>query len=106
MFQNDWMEVGVSYERHRKGHFEPSSPTEDGGAREEPKKSPVYKEVYLDVDVGKKSDRQEWGHVRYQSTYRPDEAFEMVIQWIQATGSIITELVSGSAHIYDEVIDL
>lgn len=53
----------------------------------------VYRQVYVDVDLGKKSDRQEWGHIKYQSTYRPDRAFELVIQWVQSTGSVITELV-------------
>jgi hypothetical protein len=52
-----------------------------------------YRQVYVDVDIGKKSDRQEWAHLRYQTTYRPDEAFEIMIQWVQATGTIITELV-------------
>ncbi|CAG7725373.1 unnamed protein product [Allacma fusca] len=56
---------------------------------------PAYKDVYVDVDIGKKSDRPEWGHVRYQSIYKPCEAFEMTIQWVQATGAIITELVQG-----------
>jgi len=56
--------------------------------------STTFKDVYADVDVSKKSDRQEWGHVRYQSIYYPEEAYEITIQWIQATGAIITDLVS------------
>ena len=58
------------------------------------RKIPAYKEVYIDVDVGKKSDRPEWGHVRYQSVYKPTEAFEMTVQWVQSTGAIVTELVT------------
>lgn len=52
-----------------------------------------HKVVYLDVDVGKKSDRQEWGHVKYQAVYKPDEAFEVTLQWMQSTGAIVADLV-------------
>ena len=91
MFQNDWMEVELNVKQEQRVVEDSSSNPRPRPADE--KKSPLYKEIYLDVDVGKKSDRQEWGHVKYQSTYRPEEAFEIVSQWIQATGSIITELV-------------
>lgn len=52
-----------------------------------------YKVVYVDVDVSNKSDRQEWGHVKYQSVYKPDEAFEITLQWMQSTGSMVADLV-------------
>jgi len=107
MFQNDWMEVELNHERFKQTDSQPTTGHDCTFRRPDlpssysnqefilTKKNPLYKEVYLDVDAGKKSDRQEWGHVRYQSSYKPDEAFEMVSQWIQATGSIITELVSN-----------
>lgn len=40
-----------------------------------------------------KSDRIEWGHARYQSVYRPDQAYELVTQWVTASGSIVSEMV-------------
>lgn len=40
-----------------------------------------------------KSDRIEWGHARYQTVYRPDQAYELVVQWVTASGSIVSEMV-------------
>lgn len=55
---------------------------------------PLYKNTHLDIDVNNKSDRIEWGHARYQATFRPDQAYEMCIQWAVASGNIVAELVS------------
>ncbi|XP_046389719.1 GATOR complex protein Iml1 isoform X2 [Ischnura elegans] len=57
-----------------------------------------YKKTHLEVDVNCKSDRIEWGHARYQSIYRPDRAYELVVQWVNATGSIVAELIHGLAR--------
>lgn len=54
----------------------------------------VYKQTHLDIDVNNKSDRIEWGHARYQATFRPDQAYEMCIQWAVASGNIVAELVT------------
>ncbi|KAG8234927.1 hypothetical protein J437_LFUL013474 [Ladona fulva] len=54
-----------------------------------------YKKTHLEIDVNCKSDRIEWGHALYQSIYRPDRAYELVFQWVNATGSIVAELVSN-----------
>lgn len=54
---------------------------------------PVYKKMHLEIDVSNKSDRIEWGHARYQSIYRPDQAYELVVEWLVASGSIVSELV-------------
>lgn len=54
----------------------------------------MYKQVHLEIDVNGKSDRIEWGHCRYQSYYRPDRAFELVVQWMAASGTIVADLVS------------
>lgn len=45
-----------------------------------------YKTVTLNVDNAGKSDRKEWGHLKYQHYYDPSEAFEIAIQWSVASG--------------------
>lgn len=52
-----------------------------------------YKNIHLEIDVNSKSDRVEWGHCRYQSLFRPDRAYELVVQWLAASGPIVAELV-------------
>ncbi|KAL0841919.1 hypothetical protein ABMA28_014152 [Loxostege sticticalis] len=59
---------------------------------------PLYKNTHLDIDVSNKSDRIEWGHARYQATFRPDQAYEMCIQWAVASGNIVSELIFGWAR--------
>ena len=53
----------------------------------------MYKHTHLDIDINNKSDRVEWGHLRYQSVFRPDHSYELVVQWGAASGSIVAELV-------------
>lgn len=50
--------------------------------------------MHLETDIGMKSDRVEWGHARYQTVFRPDQAYELVVEWLTSSGSIIAELVS------------
>lgn len=64
---------------------------------------PLYKNTHLDIDVNNKSDRIEWGHARYQATFRPDQAYEMCIQWAIASGNIVAELVSVAYFLKDLV---
>lgn len=59
---------------------------------------PLYKNTHLDIDVSNRSDRIEWGHARYQATFRPDQAYEMCIQWTVATGNVVADLISGWAR--------
>ena len=49
-----------------------------------------YKTVTLNVDNAGKSDRKEWGHLKYQHYYDPSEAFEIAIQWSVASGIFLT----------------
>lgn len=51
--------------------------------------------MHLETDTGQKSDRVEWGHARYQTVFRPDQAYELVVEWLTSSGSIIAELVSS-----------
>jgi len=56
---------------------------------------PVYKQMHLEIDVANKSDRVEWGHARYQTVFRPDQAYELVVEWLVASGSIVAEMLLG-----------
>lgn len=56
--------------------------------------------MHLDIDVSSKSDRVEWGHAKYQTVFRPDYAYELVVEWLTASGSIVSELVNIPVHFY------
>lgn len=93
-FENEWMEIELK--------TEPANITEadiprflqdtidlnflDG---------PVYKQLHLEVDPNTKSDRTEWGHVRYHTTMTPNYAFELVVQWLTSTGPVVYDLIYG-----------
>lgn len=55
--------------------------------------APLYKRIHLETDTGARSDRVEWGHARYQTVFRPDQAYELIVEWLTSSGSIIAELV-------------
>ncbi|ODM94660.1 DEP domain-containing protein 5 [Orchesella cincta] len=100
LFHNEWMEVEVPYEYCFGKRQIPDTGSQNESALTESRESIdrpkiKYKTVYVDVDVAKKSDRQEWGHVKYQSVYKPDEAFKLTLQWMQSTGAIVADLVQG-----------
>ena len=52
-----------------------------------------YKTVTLNVDHAGRSDRTEWGHLRYQHYYDPSEAFEIAIQWSVASGNFFVAIL-------------
>ncbi|XP_016922139.1 GATOR complex protein Iml1 isoform X5 [Apis cerana] len=54
---------------------------------------PLYKHTHLDIDINNKSDRIEWGHLRYQSIYKVDHSYELVVQWVASSGSIVADLI-------------
>ncbi|XP_043673344.1 GATOR complex protein Iml1 isoform X9 [Vespula pensylvanica] len=56
-------------------------------------KGPPYKHTHLDIDINNKSDRIEWGHLRYQSVYMIDHSYELVVQWVASSGSIVADLI-------------
>ncbi|KAB7503203.1 DEP domain-containing protein 5 [Armadillidium nasatum] len=47
---------------------------------------------YMEIDDNMKSDRLEWGHLEYQTTYSPLRGYEFVIQWMCATGPLVNDL--------------
>ncbi|XP_076544250.1 GATOR complex protein Iml1 isoform X8 [Osmia lignaria lignaria] len=54
---------------------------------------PSYKHTHLDIDINNRSDRIEWGHLRYQSIYKVDHSYELVVQWVASSGSIVADLI-------------
>ncbi|EDO41899.1 predicted protein [Nematostella vectensis] len=58
----------------------------------------AYKLVNLDCDPQHKSDRPEWCTLRYHGNYNPAHAFEMEVHWIEATGSIVHDMVQSWAR--------
>ncbi|XP_076106602.1 GATOR complex protein Iml1-like isoform X2 [Mytilus galloprovincialis] len=54
----------------------------------------THKYVSVDVDFNGRSDRPEWATARYHAYYSPQCAWELELQWVVATGSILAELVS------------
>ncbi|XP_024945563.1 GATOR complex protein DEPDC5 isoform X2 [Cephus cinctus] len=56
-------------------------------------KVPAYKHKHLDIDISSNNDRVEWGHLRYQSTFKADHSYELVVQWVAASGSIVADLI-------------
>ena len=52
------------------------------------------KTAYVDISSQGRTDRTEWGNARYHAHYHPSAAFELELQWLVATGSILGELVS------------
>jgi DEP domain-containing protein 5 len=54
----------------------------------------LYKQSHLEVDLTSKSDRIEWGHCRYHDHFIPGNPFEIVVQWVTASGPIVYDLVS------------
>lgn len=92
-FENEWMEVELKcYDVQNKTEF--------------PKflqdfveithvVGPIYKQMYLEIDSIQKSDRVEWGHLRYHKRMTPGMAYELVVQWLTASGSIVHDLIYG-----------
>lgn len=115
-FENEWLEVEV---KHPTGWRQsmPASPSsemssspkvtpkflcpvleelcQEAGEGDQEWRVPLYKHTHLEIDINAKSDRIEWGHARYQSVYRVDRAFELVVQWVTASGTIVADLIMG-----------
>ena len=54
----------------------------------------LNKYVSVDVDFNGRSDRPEWATARFHAYYSPHCAWELELQWVVATGSILAELGS------------
>ena len=92
-FKNDWVEVEFSGDSSddfdSKYEFLQESLTKFAAKqrkREALAAKSFYKSVTLNVDTSSRSDRKEWGHIKYQHYYDTTEAFEIALQWSVATG--------------------
>ncbi|XP_070204272.1 GATOR complex protein Iml1-like isoform X2 [Littorina saxatilis] len=57
-----------------------------------------HKYVNVDVNPSGKSERQEWATARYNAYYSPLCAFELQIQWMVATGSLLGDMIYSFAR--------
>lgn len=55
----------------------------------------------LETDIGNKSDRIEWGHAKYHTVFRSDQAYELVVEWLTSSGAIVCELVRKYVYLPD-----
>ncbi|XP_045474095.1 GATOR complex protein Iml1 isoform X2 [Harmonia axyridis] len=112
-FENEWLEVEIKSSLHwgiqqTPSNLSPATYTTGEYAvphflcedinvdyAEEDIKGPLFKRIRLETDVSNKSDRVEWGHVKYQTVFRPDQAYEFIIEWLTSSGSIIAELLNS-----------
>lgn len=101
-FENEWMEVEIQY-----GHyFEMNTPKPNlipNFLRETPLRDnywysvnrQMYRSTHLEIDVTRKSERMEWGHAKYHSVMVPNTAFEIVVDWVTASGPAVSDLING-----------
>lgn len=98
-FENEWMEVEIQGGEFDTNQEDPNESAIPNFLRDQPTmntwKGSVYKHSHLEIDVPRKSDRIEWGHVKYHSVMKPGNAFEIVVQWVTASGPIVYELIYG-----------
>uniref|UniRef100_T1J2N4 DEP domain-containing protein n=1 Tax=Strigamia maritima TaxID=126957 RepID=T1J2N4_STRMM len=101
-FQNEWLEVGV------KTNFNCSTPNPISrrhsmistmGAsllkKNSTFKKSIYKECNIGIDTNEKKMRNEWCHLRYHKDFTPGAAFEITINWMVATSSMLIELLQN-----------
>ncbi|XP_040580787.1 GATOR complex protein Iml1 [Lepeophtheirus salmonis] len=88
-FHNEWVEIQFSADKISNSLLEK---TINKYSKEW---NPTYRSVTLNIDTNNKSDRQEWGHLKYQTHVDSDSAFEVTLQWSVATGALVSELVHG-----------
>lgn len=57
-------------------------------------KPPETRNVMLEIDCNK-TDRVEWCHVTYDGNYSVDRAFDMQVEWLVCTPSLLNEMLQG-----------
>ncbi|XP_075160059.1 GATOR complex protein Iml1 isoform X3 [Haematobia irritans] len=102
-FENEWMEIellGCS----NLWLDEPSLPRIPNFLKDVPspqswtdccKNKKIYRHSHLEIDVNQKSERMEWGHVKYHTVMQSGFAFEIVVQWVTSSGPIVWDLING-----------
>ncbi|XP_054714786.1 GATOR complex protein Iml1-like [Uloborus diversus] len=101
LFEREWLEVELSSSLSMSTASENYSFPSD----EDMWTTPYYptsklkfKCCNIQIEQGVRSGRQEWGQLRYQNIYTPYEAFELVVEWMVATGNKAAELVQSWAR--------
>ncbi|XP_073836084.1 GATOR complex protein Iml1 isoform X5 [Musca autumnalis] len=102
-FENEWMEIelaGCSYLwtdepiLPRIPNFFKDVPSPQSWT-ESCKNKKIYRHSHLEIDVNQKSERMEWGHVKYHTVMQTGFAFEIVVQWVTSSGPIVWDLTNG-----------
>lgn len=92
-FENEWLEVELKFEKP----FDPREANTPRFLHENVEMhfldGLLYKQLHLEIDPSQKSDRVEWGHARYHTTMTPTYAFELIVQWLVSSGSIVYDLI-------------
>ena len=52
----------------------------------------------LNMDPKRRSARDEWGFVFYDTVFRPDRCFHIEFQWLVATGCLVSEVIQSFQH--------
>ncbi|XP_055702143.1 GATOR complex protein Iml1 isoform X7 [Phlebotomus papatasi] len=98
-FENEWMEVQIETPEIKMQKIHPYELNVPEFLRESIRsvfsETPLYKQSHLEIDINQKSDRIEWGHARYHRVFIPGHAFEIVAQWVIASGPIVYDLIYG-----------
>ncbi|KAK8788496.1 hypothetical protein V5799_021714 [Amblyomma americanum] len=92
-YQHEWIEVELLPQNENSGN-----PGDLDSAEIDIGKKLEFRNVNVDIDVCGRSDRPEWGQAQYHSIFQPGEAFEIIVEWMVATGYIIADLVLGWAR--------
>lgn len=92
-FENEWMEVELKCHDEQNENEIPKFLQDSVEITH--LVGPIYKQMYLEIDSLQKSDRVEWGHLRYHKRMTPGNAYELVVQWLTASGSIVHDLIYG-----------
>ncbi|XP_054168694.1 GATOR complex protein Iml1-like [Oppia nitens] len=98
MFEKEYMEVSIVPQSNIAKNFEHwySNTTELSNNSLSPEVQDfTFKNTVLDLDDGSKNGRVEWVNIKYHSVYDPEQAFEMIIEWMVSTGNSISEIVMG-----------
>uniref|UniRef100_A0ABK9MU85 DEP domain-containing protein n=1 Tax=Glossina morsitans morsitans TaxID=37546 RepID=A0ABK9MU85_GLOMM len=102
-FENEWMEIEVQgcdnlwfddFPTSNVPNFLKEVPTPQLWT-DYCKNEKVYRHSHLEIDVNQKSERMEWGHVKYHTVIQAGYAFEIVVEWVTSSGPIVWDLING-----------
>nr|XP_046911895.1 LOW QUALITY PROTEIN: GATOR complex protein Iml1-like [Dermatophagoides farinae] len=92
-FERAWMEVGI-VQQHNPKELENTATVTAYEDELISNQAPEFTFKNFQVELDSKTDRVEWVNVKYHSLYDPEQAFEMIMEWMVATGNAIPEKVS------------